>query len=281
MLADLKISYGWEADRKSFDRYREFCFFSRMGGEKENAEAHFAAWHRWDRQFFLLYVLCAWAAIFVGFYPAVSDRYLGKADYPAPFILQLHVFTFTAWLCLLTAQILLVRIGRRNIHKLLGISGVAMVPILVVTGIGAEIVSQRFYSPKYPENLQFFIAPLVQMFVFLFCATMALALRKDSPAHKRLILLGTSMILVAAYNRWWGEGLYQLFGDGFWGMIVHNFAGPNMLMAMLVAYDAVTRHRIHWVYKTLVPSILFAELATSYIYHHPAWPPIVKGLIGI
>ena len=79
------------------------------------------------------------------------------------------------------------------------------------------------------------------MLVFLVCASMALLLRKDSAAHKRLILLGTSMILVAAYNPWWGESLCQLFSDGFLGMIVHNFAGPNMLMAVATAYVGYIR----------------------------------------
>lgn len=252
-----------------------------MGGETDRAAADFPAWHKWDRKFFLFYVLAAWGAILIGFYPSVTRRYLGQADFPAPGILQIHVFAFTAWMCLLTAQILLIRTGQQSIHKRLGIAGAIMVPILVITGVGAEIVSQRFYSPKYPENLQFFIAPLFQMLVFLVCASMALLLRKDSAAHKRLILLGTSMILVAAYNRWWGEGLYQLFSDGFWGMIVHNFAGPNMLMAVAIAYDVVGRRRVHWVYATLVPAILLGELATSWVYHHPAWPPIARSLIGI
>lgn len=252
-----------------------------MGGETDKAAADFPAWHKWDRKFFLFYVLAAWGAILIGFYPSVTRRYLGQADFPAPGILQVHVFAFTAWMCLLTVQIFLIRTGQQSIHKRLGIAGAIMVPILVITGVGAEIVSQRFYSPKYPENLQFFIAPLFQMLVFLVCASMALLLRKDSAAHKRLILLGTSMILVAAYNRWWGEGLYQLFGDGFWGMIVHNFAGPNMLMALAIAYDVVSRRRVHWVHATMVPAILLGELVTSWVYHHSAWPPIAWQLVGI
>lgn len=252
-----------------------------MGGGDDIEGSRFAPWHRWDRQFFLLYILAAWGVVFIGFYPSVSDRFQGHADYPAPIILQIHVFTFTAWLCLLTTQIMLVRVGRQDIHKLLGIAGIALIPVLLVTGIGAELHSQRFYSPKYPANLQFFIAPLVQMLVFATCASLAFLFRKDSPAHKRFILLATSMILVAAYNRWWGEGLYEIFGDGFWGMLIHNFAGPDMLMVAAMAYDAVTRHKIHWAYKIMVPLILAAELMASFIYHHPAWPPIAKGLVGL
>jgi hypothetical protein len=75
------------------------------------------------------------------------------------------------------------------------------------------------------------------------------------------------MILVAAYNRWWGEGLYQLFGDGFWGMIFHNFAGPNMLMAVAITYDAFSRGRLHWVHSTMIPAIL---LAAGHIMYLPS-----------
>lgn len=241
----------------------------------------FASWHRWDRRFFLFYVLAAWGAVLIGFYPAVTGRFQGHADYPAPAILQVHVVAFTAWLCLLTAQILFVRAGRLNYHRMLGGAGTLLIPALVVTGIGAELYSQRFYSPKYPANLQFFIAPLAQMLVFAVCATMAIVLRKDSAAHKRLMVLATSMILVAAYNRWWGEGLYEIVGDGFAGMVIHNFAGPDLLMAIAVAYDLATRRRIHRVYKVSVPAILAVELAASFVYHHPAWPPIARQLVGI
>ena len=55
----------------------------------------FAAWHKWDRGFALGFVIAAWAAVLIGFYVAVSQRWHGEADYPAPLILQAHVFAFT------------------------------------------------------------------------------------------------------------------------------------------------------------------------------------------
>ena len=252
-----------------------------MGGKSDFSDTEFLAWHRWDRQFFLFYTLAAWGAVLVGFFPSVSARFDGHADYPAPVILQLHVFAFTAWLCLLTAQIMLVRTGRRHIHQLLGFAGAALIPILVVTGIGAELHSQRFYSPSNPENLQFFVAPLIEMLVFGLCAAAALLLRTAPSAHKRLILLATSMILSAGYNRGLGDIFDQMFGDGFWGMIGNNFSGPNFLMAIAMVYDGVTRHRLHPAYKVAVPLIVLAELIASFVYHHPAWPPIAKEIIGI
>src|SRR5512137_2264019 len=179
----------------------------------------FVPWHRWDRNFFLLYVLAAWIATGFGFYSSVTERFTGQPDYVAPLILQLHVFAFVGWLCLLSMQVLLIRTGRPRLHQRLGLLGAVLVPVMVVTAIGAEIFSQRFCSAKYPENLRFFISPLSTMALFAVFAVLAILQRRQPAAHKRLILLATTVALSAAYNRWWGEALYGLFGDGYAGMI--------------------------------------------------------------
>jgi hypothetical protein len=245
------------------------------------AAREFAVWHRWDRNLALLFVIAAWAAVLVGFYPAVSARWRGEADFPAPLILQLHVFAFAAWLCLLTAQVPLIRTSRTAWHMRLGLFGAILVPVLVVTAIGAEAYSQRFYSPQYPGNLRFFIAPLFSMLVFA-CAACGGVLRRRHPAaHKRLMMLATAMILVAAYNRWWGEALYEWFGDGLWGMIIRNFAGPDLLFVVLIGYDLVTRRRVHPVLAICVSAILAGEFAASAVYHSDWWPDVVRELVGI
>ncbi len=245
------------------------------------ADARFAARHPADHGFFLAFLIAGWAAVFVGFYGSVRARYMDQADFPAPAILQLHVFAFAGWMTLLGLQILLVRMRRLALHRTLGLAALLLAPVMVATAIGSEIVSQRFYSPKYPDNLRFFIEPIVQMAVFSACVAAALLLRRDSSAHKRLMLLATSAVLVAAYNRWWGDALYERFGDGFWGMIVHNFAGPDLLMAVLVLYDLATRRRVHRVYQIAVPLILASQIAASAIYHSDAWPPIARRLVGL
>ncbi|MEO8560201.1 MAG: hypothetical protein ABI439_14115, partial [Rhodospirillales bacterium] len=111
-------------------------------------------------------------------------------------------------------------------------------------------------------------------------ATCALLQRKNPPAHKRLILLATTTIVGAAYGRWWGEALANRFGDDFAGMIINSFAGINLILAAAVAYDFVTRHQIHRVYRFGVPAILAGELVTSWLYHSPAWTPIARAMIG-
>jgi hypothetical protein len=252
-----------------------------MSETSDDRGAAFAPWHRWDRNFFLLFVLAAWIATGIGFYPSVTERFTGQPDYVAPLVLQLHVFAFTGWLCLLSLQVLLVRTGRQPLHQRLGFLGALLVPVMVVTAIGAEIFSQRFYSAKYPENLRFFISPLSSMSLFALFAAMALLQRRQPAAHKRLILLATTVALVAAYNRWWGEALYALVGDGYAGMVIHNYAGIDLILILLVAYDWVTRRRIHAVYQWGVPLIFVSQLIGTFIYHSEMWPGIVRRLVGL
>jgi hypothetical protein len=227
------------------------------------------------------FLLVAYVSIFLGFSESVSARFAGKADFPAPPMLQFHVFVATGWMFGLAVQVGLIRIHRPNLHRIMGLAMLALAPVVVVTAIGAEAASQRFYTPQFPDNARFFIEPVTQMVVFSACIFAGWALRRDAAAHKRLMLLGTTALLIAAYTRLWGDSLYQVVGDGFWGMIVHNFIGPDVLMCLLVCYDLVTRRRIHPVYSIGVPLILVGQLAASVIYHSEAWPGLVTRLLGI
>ncbi|MEZ5892155.1 MAG: hypothetical protein R3C58_03285 [Parvularculaceae bacterium] len=246
-----------------------------MRGEK------FAAQHQWDRAFFLGFILVGWAAIFLGFYSSVADRFTGRADYAAPPILVVHVFSFVGWMCLLTMQALLINLKRVDIHKRMGLIGALLIPIMVVSGIGSEIESQRFYSVKDPVNSQFFIMPITTMLMFAILSTAALVKRKDSPSHKRLILLATTVILSAGFLRWWGDAMYTSLGDEFLGTYLRNYLGPDLLIAAAITYDLVTRGRIHRVYVFGTAFIVVIQIAATKLYHSALWPPIARAIAGI
>jgi hypothetical protein len=245
------------------------------------SSAGFAAWHKGDRGFAFAFALVAWIAVLVGFYPAVSGRWRGEADYAAPLILQIHVFAFVAWLCLLTTQVYLIRTKRPGWHRTLGVAGAILIPVLVVTGIGAEVFSQRFYSPQYPENLRFFIFPLTTMLSFVAAASAAVWFRNDARTHKRLMMVATALILVAAFNRMWGNAIYDVMGDEYLGTLVRNVIGPDLIIAALVGYDLLTRRRIHSALAVAAPLIVLAQLAAAAIYHSDWWPGVVRTLVAI
>jgi uncharacterized membrane protein len=239
----------------------------------------FVAFHKSDRNFFLIFLAVCWLGVLMGFQPAVAKRLAGHPDYPAPLILQVHALAFSAWLLLLTAQIGLIRARRPQLHMRLGLVAVGLIPLMAVSAFFSEIYSQRFRTAD-PDERAFFIIAIFYVIAFTSLASAAIAARKNPSAHKRLILLATTIIVGAAYGRWWGTGLYNLFGDGYGGMLVYTYAGTNLILFGALGYDLWSRGRLHKVYEIGVPLILLGEIATTIIYHSPRWVPIARMIVG-
>ena len=242
----------------------------------------FAPFHALDRRFYALFLALCWLGVVFGFYSATGARLRGQADYPAPLIMTLHALLFSAWLALLTTQIVLIRGKNLRLHKRLGKVGFVLIPLMVYSAVAAELYSQRFYIRRHDDDLHFFILPLFYAAAFgLLAASAMVAARRDPAAHKRLILLATTIIVGAAYARWWGGALADRFGDQYWGMILNTFAGTNLLLAIAVGYDLLTRGRAHRTFVIAIPLILVSELLCSMVYHAQWWMPVARQLIEL
>ena len=241
----------------------------------------FLAYHKWDRNFYLAFLAASWLGVLMGFVPAAAKRFAGHASYPAPLILEIHAFAFTAWMVLLTAQIGLIRTRHPKLHMKLGLVAIALIPIMAISSSLSELYGQRFRLVHQPPgDLPFLIIAIFDVVLFTVLACAALVARKDPATHKRLILLATTIIVGAAYGRWWGTPLYDLFGEGYLGLLIYTFAGTDLLLAGAVGYDLLTRKQVHPVYQVAIPVILAAEIATTIVYHAPGWLPIARTLIG-
>ena len=118
------------------------------------------------------------------------------------------------------------------------------------------------------------------MIAFTGLAASAVYFRKEPSAHKRLILLATTVIVGAAYTRWIGEPLAELVGDGYVGMLINSYTATNLILLGAVCYDVATRRQIHWAYRVGVPAIVAGEIVTTLIYHSPSWIPVARVLVG-
>ena len=240
----------------------------------------FAPWHRWDRTFFLAFAALAWISIVMGFGPGVKGQLTGQSPFPH-LIVHVHAVVFSLWLVLFTAQIWLIRSRRPDIHRKLGLSAVALVPIMVVLGLATAIISRRVnFEAGNTVMLAFMIVPLTDMVIFPSLAVPALLLRKDSAAHKRLMLMATAALLPASFGRWIGPWLLAHFGDGFFGLMAQAYLGSNAMILAGMVHDRITRGRIHPVYLIALPWILAVEAVTSAIYHWSGWLPLAQRMIG-
>lgn len=244
------------------------------------ASPSFALYHRHDRAFFLAFVAMAWVAIVMGFGPELHGQIKGRAPFP-PLIVHVHAVIFTGWMILFTAQIWLIRSRRADIHRKLGLIAVALVPVMVVLGVATALVSRRaHFEAGHNEMLAFMIVPLTDMVLFPSFAIPGLLWRKDSAAHKRLILLATIMLLPAAFGRWIGPWIIVHWGDGILGFMAQSYLGPDVMILAAMIYDRMTRGRVHPVYWIAAPWILAVQAITSAIYHWSGWMPLALRMIG-
>jgi hypothetical protein len=245
------------------------------------AGSGFAVHHQQDRLFLALFLAVSFVAIGMGFRAPVMARFMGTPDYPAPAVLVIHVWSFFAWMGLLSVQAALVRLRRLDLHRRIGLSLLALTPVMAISGIAAEVYSQRFWAPRDPENARFFIVPVSTIAMFVVLAGFAFLQRRNASAHKRLILLATATLLIAAFSRWLGDGIEALTGKGVLPTFLIEYGGANLLIAVLIGYDLATRGRVHRVYQLAVPLMLAAQIGAALVYHSDWWPGLVRGALAI
>ncbi len=208
---------------------------------------------RWssERRFYFGMALAMFGVVYLGFARTFFLR-PWFPDYPAPAepIFLVHGVAFTAWIVVLVTQPLLVASGRIDLHRALGRFGAVIAAAMVLLGIAGAIVAARrptgFVGVPVPP-LQFLTIPLFAMVLFGTFVTLAIVKRRDSQAHKRLMLLATINLLSAGFARWPFE-----FMSG--GPPVY-FGLSDLFIVALAAWDFASRSRLH-------PVTLWAGLAT-------------------
>ncbi len=242
--------------------------------------AGFAARHAWDRLFFLGFAAIAWLSIVMGFGPGVKGMLTGVSPYPHV-IIHVHSVVFGGWLALFTAQAWLIGSGQMPLHRRLGLLAVPMIPLMVLLGVAATLISRHVYfAAGRTDTLAFMIVPLTDMILFPTLAVAALVARHHAPWHKRLMLAATTTLLPASFGRWIGPWILANFGDGFFGFMAQSYAGPDALIAAGMIHDRVTRGRVHTAWWVALALIVPVQMATSAIYHWDGWLALATRMIG-
>jgi hypothetical protein len=237
-----------------------------------------ADYRRRDRNFFLLMVVLLWLGILMGFAPEIVGRV--RAHHLFPVVVYFHAAVFVSWLCLLTVQVLLIRSRRVDLHRELGMAGTALYGAMVVLGITTSVVVDYDLFGTPHSDPSFLSIQLADMFAFTVLGGLAIALRKNPHAHKRLIVLATICISDAGFSRWWAPGLEKFLGDGYWGSWAQLYLSNFLLIAMLGVYDLVSRRRLYSAYVLGAFWGLGLEFAAVWMYLSAWWKPIATVLIG-
>jgi hypothetical protein len=192
---------------------------------------------RFDNLFFSAMALLILATVFLGF--ARTYYLAGMIHAPLPaFIIHLHGAAFSCWILLLITQTALVSAGRVDIHRRLGILGFFLACAMVVLGVlaGTNALARGFAPPGLDAST-FYVVPITDMLIFGTLIYFAFRKRTESPAHKRLILIATIALLIAAIARWpFAIFLGKPIAAGLFSYI---------FLLTLVAYDLWSIRKVH------------------------------------
>ncbi len=203
------------------------------------------------------------ATVFVGF--ARTYYLAGVFNAPLPSrIIHLHGAAFSCWILLLVTQTSLVSAGRVDIHRRLGIAGVMLACLMVIVGVLAATDSLvRQAGPAGRDPKFFYIIPLTDMLIFATLVFFAFRARSNPPAHKRLILVATVALMIAAIARWPIA-------------LVHRNAIRAALLSylfllILVTYDLWSTRKVHRVTLWAGGFLIFVQQVRIPIGKTAAW----------
>jgi hypothetical protein len=193
---------------------------------------------KYDRQFFFAMTVLLTAVVAIGFAPTYYLAGGFRAPLPSR-IVHIHAAVFSTWMILLIVQTGLISAKRVGWHRKLGMAGfvlaIAMVVMVVLTAAGFAVRVKG--SPSMERLLGLLAVTFTDAFDFAVLAGFAYALRRDSAAHKRLIIIATACLTRAAFFRWHVPILFR--------QVYPAYAATYVFLLLLVAYDLWSTRKIH------------------------------------
>ena len=233
---------------------------------------------------FLGFVAVVWFAILSGFgLDSLAHISRHGLDYPA--IVHVHAIVFVTWLVLFTAQVVLIRSSRTDLHKKLGAAGAALAGVMIILGpVTAIMVASANYASR-GETPEFLAIEFVDIIAFAVLTGAGLLLR-GTQAHRRLMLLGLIYLSTPGFARFLNivlglaVGAVVPLGHGFWRSCVGIFAGTDLLLVALGVYDLVTSRRLHPSNVLGAGFVLVCQFTALNLLYSPAWKAFSLKLIG-
>ena len=225
-----------------------------------------------SRYFYLCMSLLVAAIVVWGFSHTINDNLFHPAI-PRPVILWFHGAAFSAWVAFFILQSTLVRTHNVKWHRRFGWFvaglGTAMVPLGLITAV----IMGRFdtYSLHQHGADAFLIIPFYDMVAFGLCFALAVAWRRNSELHRRLIFIATCGLLDAAFGRIDFVFNHNLF-----------FACLDGVIALGVLRDLFVNRRVHKVYFAALPALMVAQYFVIYTWRSGSgwWLRIAHALLG-
>ncbi|MEQ9005132.1 MAG: hypothetical protein RIE74_16345 [Pseudomonadales bacterium] len=214
------------------------------------------------RRFYVYLSLLMWLLALVGFGPGYISA-LVDGTWARSLPIHVHAFVYVGWLALFTYQVSLPSAGQIATHKRLGKALVVYAVLMVVVGLTVTFsrFAERVAADELVAAQHALIHPLSDMVIFPVLFGLAVYFRATPEVHKRLMVVATTFLLVAAVGRmsFLGNPPSTLVYDLVW-------LSPIWIA---MARDAFVSRRVHPVYAISMVTLGLVPLRTAIVETPP------------
>jgi hypothetical protein len=238
-----------------------------------------------DRRFFTNISLLLAAFTFAGF---ARTYYLAQFnDAPGPILtnaIHIHGAFCTTWIVLLIVQTRLIAVGRRALHRTLGLLGSLVAIAILASGVFVALnATRRVHTPMTADTLAdpyvFLVFPLTSVSIFAVFVLLAVLKRHRPDAHKRYMLLATSSLIVPAMARMTNETTSALGIVGVPGVLGAVIL-QNIFLIALVVHDYRSRGQLHPVTLWAGTFLLLSEPLRFALGFSAPWQAFARTVMG-
>jgi hypothetical protein len=189
-------------------------------------------------------------------------------------LLITHGLFFAAWMGLLAVQPVLIANRRRELHRTLGWVGAALALAMLVFGNLASVAAMHGGFKGLGDPYAFYAVPFFAIQGFAVLVALAILWRDRAEAHKRLMLLAAIVIVEAAVAR---IEIAPIAAGAPWTF----FVGGDLLILAGMAYDRVSRGRIHKVWIWGGAAVVASQVGKLLISQTGPWLGFAQWMAGL
>lgn len=154
------------------------------------------------RRFYVALAALITAIVFVGFWRTYFGPLFSGTAEKLP-VIHFHAAVFVGWLALFATQTVLAATGRTAAHIRLGRIGIGYGLLVIGMGlvVSFSMFAVRVRAGQMEQAQLSLLAPLVDMLVFTPLFIAAIHYRRRPELHRRLMIVATTSLLIAAVGR--------------------------------------------------------------------------------
>lgn len=216
-----------------------------------------------------------WVGMIAGF-GVDFPRYLHQHP-AAPWIVHVHAVVFSAWMFILTAQVLLVLGDRVAVHRKMGWVAAGWASLMAIMGPLAVIASQSVNFGLPTGDPPFLSVQFLNLVAFLTLLGCGIAMRRNPAAHRRLMILSTVALADPGFSRFSGW-LYPHIPQTVPGAFLLIYYGNVLLVGLMLGWDFAKRRLVRSAVIGGV-ALLALEYVQAWLYYYPPWRQMTTGWV--